>query len=258
MSNRVQIMGCPIDNLSMNETLQKIEGFIRSGGSHQHVVVNVDKLVKASKDPELRRIINECALVNVDGMPVVWASRLLGKPLKERVAGVDLFESLVKRAAEKGWRVFFLGAREEIVRGVKDLYEKNLPGLQVAGYRNGYWRSEEEATVVKLMGSSRPDLLFVAMSSPNKEQFLGRYQAEMKVPFAMGVGGSFDVVVGKVKRAPVWMRRCSLEWFFRFLQEPRRMFKRYFIDDMYFFWLLLKELLSKPTRLAGSNKNNGH
>ncbi len=96
------------------------------------------------------------------------------------------------------------------------------------------------------------------MSSPKKEQFLGRYQAEMKVPFAMGVGGSLDVVVGKVKRAPVWMRRCSLEWFFRFLQEPRRMFKRYFIDDMYFFWLLLKELLSKPTRLAGSNKNNGH
>ncbi len=102
MSNRVQIMGCPIDNLSMNETLQKIEGFIRSGGSHQHVVVNVDKLVKASKDPELHRIISECALVNVDGMPVVWVSRLLGNPLKERGAGVDLFESLVKRAAEKG------------------------------------------------------------------------------------------------------------------------------------------------------------
>src|SRR5467141_3570103 len=110
---RVEMMGCLIDNLSMEETLQKIEGFIGSGGYHQHVVVNVDKLVKASKDPELRRIINECALINVDGMPVVWASRLLGKPLKERVAGVDLFESLVKRAAKKGWRVFFLGAREE-------------------------------------------------------------------------------------------------------------------------------------------------
>lgn len=250
MSGRVEIMGCLIDNLSMEETLQKIEGFVRSGGPHQHVVVNVDKLVKASKDPELRRIINECALINVDGMPVVWASRLLGKRLKERVAGVDLFEFLVQRAAEKGWRVFFLGAQEEIVQGVKDLYEKKLPGLQVAGYRNGYWRSDEEATVVKLIAESRPDLLFVAISSPKKERFLGRYQAEMKVPFAMGVGGTFDVVVGNVKRAPMWMRRWGLEWFFRFLQEPRRMFKRYFIDDLYFFWLLLKEMFRKLTRVA--------
>jgi len=249
MSGRIEMMGCFIDNLSMEETLQKIEGFIRSGRPHQHVAVNVDKLSKASKDPELRRIINECALINVDGVPVVWASRLLGKPLKERVAGVDLFDSLVKRAAAKGWRVFFLGAEEAIVQGVKRLYENRLPGLQVAGVRNGYWRAEEEAKVVKLIADSRPDLLFVAISSPKKERFLGRYQAEMKVPFAMGVGGSFDVVVGKVKRAPIWMRRCGLEWFFRFLQEPRRMFKRYFIDDTYFFWLLLKELFRKSGRL---------
>jgi len=250
MNSRVEIMGCLIDNLSMEETLQKIESFIRSGRPHQHVVVNVDKLVKASRDPDLRRIINECALVNVDGMPVVWASRLLGKPLKERVAGVDLFESLVRRAAEKEWRLFFLGAREEVVRGVKNLYEKTLPALRIAGYRNGYWRPEEEAAVVKLIADSRPDLLFVAMSSPKKEQFLSRYQAEMKIPFAMGVGGTFDVVVGNVKRAPMWMRQWSMEWLFRFLQEPRRMFKRYFIDDMFFFWLLSRDLLRKLRRSA--------
>jgi len=248
--SRVEILGCAIDNLSMEETLQKIEGFIESGAPHQHVVVNVDKLVKASRDPDLRRIINECALINVDGMPGVWASRLLGKPLKERVAGVDLFESLVKRAAEKEWRVFFLGAREEIVRGVKNLYEKTLPDLQIAGYRNGYWKPEEEAAVVKLIADSRPGLLFVAISSPKKEQFLNKYQAEMRIPFAMGVGGTFDVVVGNVKRAPMWMRQWSLEWFFRFLQEPKRMFKRYFIDDMGFFWLLFKEFFRKATRLA--------
>ena len=243
MNGRIEMMGCLIDNLSMEETLQRIEAFIRSGLPHQHAAVNADKLRKASKDPELRRIINECALINVDGVPVVWASRLLGKPLKERVAGIDLFEFLVERAAERGWRVFFLGAQEEIVQAVKALYEKRFPRLQVAGYRNGYWRPEEEASVVRLIADSRPDLLFVAISSPKKEQFLGRYQAEMRVPFAMGVGGSFDIAVGKVKRAPMWMRQCGLEWFFRFLQEPRRMFKRYFIDGTYFFWLLLKELL---------------
>ena len=250
MSSRVEIMGCFIDNLSMEETLQKIESFIHSGRPHQHVVVNVDKVVKASKDPELRTIINQCALVNVDGMPVVWASRLLGKSLKERVAGVDLFEALVERSAAKGWRVFFLGAREEVVRAVRDLYGRKWPRLQIAGYRNGYWNEEEEAGVVRLIADSRPDLLFVAISSPKKEQFLGRHQAEMKVPFAMGVGGAFDVVAGELKRAPTWMQKCSLEWFYRFLQEPGRMFRRYFIDDVYFFWLLFKELSSKLRRIA--------
>ena len=124
VSTRVSIMGCSIDNYTMQETLDRIETFVRDGRPHQHVVVNVDKLVKASRDAELRRIINECALINVDGMPVVWASHLLGKPLKERVAGGDLFESLTRRPAEKGWRVFLLGAREEIVSGVKRAYEK--------------------------------------------------------------------------------------------------------------------------------------
>ena len=179
---RITLMGCQVDNLSMEETLGRIEGFIQSGKPHQHVVVNVDKLVKASRDPELRRIINECALVNADGMPVL------------------------------------------------------------AGWRNGYWKGEhEEAEVARQIRDSRADLLFVAISSPKKEQFLGKYQAEMKIPFAMGVGGTFDVAIGKVKRAPVWMQKSGLEWFYRFLQEPRRMFRRYFIDDMAFVWLFIKE-----------------
>jgi N-acetylglucosaminyldiphosphoundecaprenol N-acetyl-beta-D-mannosaminyltransferase len=241
MSERITMMGCEIDNLTMEQTLQKIDGFIQSGLPHQHVVVNVDKLVKASHDTELRRIINDCALINVDGMPVVWASRLLGKPLKERVAGVDLFEALMQRSARTGWRVFLLGAREEVVSEVKRQYELKYPGLTVAGYRNGYWKPEEEAGVVEQIREAKADLLFVAISSPKKEHFLGQYQAHMKIPFAMGVGGTFDVAVGRVKRAPLWMQRNGLEWFYRFLQEPRRMFRRYFIEDMAFVWLFLKE-----------------
>ena len=241
MNERIEMMGCQIDNLSMEETLGRVEQFIASGQPHQHVVVNVDKLVKASRDAELRQIINDCALINVDGMPVVWASRLLGKPLKARVAGVDLFEALMQRASAKNWRVFLLGAREEVVSGVKSIYETKYPGLVVAGYRNGYWKADEEAAVVEQVKAAQADLLFVAISSPKKEQFLGQYQAEMKIPFAMGVGGTFDVAVGRVKRAPLWMQNNGLEWFYRFLQEPRRMFKRYFVDDMAFFWLLVKE-----------------
>lgn len=242
MIERIEMMGCQIDNLSMAETLTKVEEFIASGEPHQHVVVNIDKIVKANKDPELRRIINECALISVDGVPVVWASRLLGKPLKERVNGTDLFELLVERAASKGWRVFFLGAREEVVVRVRQIYERQYPSLQIAGHRNGYWTAEEEAGVAQQIADSKADILFVAFSSPKKEHFLGKYQRLMQVPFAMGVGGSFDVIAGEYSRAPVWMQRSGLEWFHRFLQEPRRMFHRYFIEDMYFFWLLVKEL----------------
>jgi N-acetylglucosaminyldiphosphoundecaprenol N-acetyl-beta-D-mannosaminyltransferase len=230
----------------MQETLDKIAGFIRERTPHQHVVVNVDKLVKASRSPALRRIINACALVNVDGMPVVWAARLLGTPLKERVAGIDLFDALMQRAAQSGWRVFLLGAREEVVAGVATHYTKQLPSLTICGWRNGYWQGpQEEAQVAAQVRASRADLLFVAISSPQKEQFLDRQQEAMQVPFAMGVGGSFDVVVGKVKRAPRWMQRAGLEWFYRFLQEPRRMFRRYFLEDTVFFWLLLKELAQR-------------
>ncbi len=235
------MMGCQVDNLSMEETLAKVEEFIRSGQPHQHVVINVDKLVKASRDPALRRIINACALINVDGMPVVWASRLLGKPLKERVAGADLFEALMRRAGDKGWRVFLLGARDEVVQAVRAAYQRKYPQLVIAGCRDGYWSEAEEAAVAEQVRASRADLLFVAISSPKKEQFLGRWQGAMQVPFAMGVGGTFDVAIGRIRRAPLWMQKAGLEWFYRFLQEPKRMFRRYFIDDMAFIWLLIKE-----------------
>lgn len=240
-TERIRMMGCDIDNLTMEETLVTIEGFVDNGAPHQHVVVNVDKLVKAQRDPALRQIINGCALINVDGMPVVWASRLLGKPLKERVAGVDLFDALMVRAASRGWRAYLLGATEEVVNTVQARYAARFPDLQFAGWRNGYWSRDEEPAIVADIARSRADLLFVAMGSPKKEQFLGTYQATMRVPFAMGVGGSFDVAAGKVKRAPPWMQRSGLEWFYRFLQEPRRMFHRYFIEDMAFFGLLWHE-----------------
>jgi UDP-N-acetylglucosamine 2-epimerase (non-hydrolysing) len=239
---RVELMGCKVDNLSMQETLEVIDELVADGTPDQHVVVNVDKLVKARRDPELRRIVNSCSLISADGMPVVWASRLLGRPLKERVAGIDLFEALMERAARRGWRVFLLGARQEVVTQVKSNYERRYPGLVVAGYRNGYWKPQEEAAVAEQVRAARPHILFVAMSSPKKEQFLGRWQRYMRVPFAMGVGGTFDVSAGLVKRAPPWMQHSGLEWFYRFLQEPRRLFRRYFVESAPFFAMLAREL----------------
>lgn len=242
---KTTIMGCHIDNLSMEETLLAIDQFIISGQPHQHVVVNVDKLVKAGRDPQIREIINSCDLVNVDGMPVVWASRILGRPLKERVAGVDLFYRLIARAEQKHWRVYLLGAKDSVLTRTMEVLKAAHPNLIIAGRRDGYWADSEESVVVDNIRQARADLLFVAISSPKKEIFLGKYQKLMQVPFSMGVGGTFDIVAGLTKRAPQWMQRAGLEWFYRFLQEPRRMFRRYFIEDMYFFWLLTKELFSR-------------
>jgi N-acetylglucosaminyldiphosphoundecaprenol N-acetyl-beta-D-mannosaminyltransferase len=240
--NRVRVMGCEIDNLSMQETLDEIERMVNSDEYHQHVVVNVDKIVKANRNPELKHVINSCSLINVDGMPVVWASRILGKPLKERVTGIDLFCNLIELSEKRRWRVFLLGAQEEVVRIVVAVLKDKYPLLNIVGYRNGYWSDDEEQSIVEFVRDKKPDLLFVAISSPKKERFLGLYQPFMKVPFSMGVGGTFDVVAGITKRAPRWMQKMGLEWLYRFFQEPRRMFRRYFVEDIYFFWLLAKEL----------------
>ncbi len=250
---RKSILGCPVDDLDLDETLQEIEKMVESGSIHQHVVVNVDKLIKYHKDPELKRIINRCSLINVDGMPLLWASRLLGNPLKERVTGIDLFEKIFSLAAKKKWRLYFLGAMQEVVEIVVHLIKNQYKTIDICGYRNGYWTSEEEPYIVAKIRELQPHILFVGFSSPQKEFFLDRRLKDMAVPFVMGVGGSFDVLAGKTKRAPRWMQNIGLEWFYRFLQEPKRMFKRYFVDDIYFFWLFSKEfvytrILKKKTR----------
>ncbi len=232
MADRIEILGVPIDNLTVEETLQRIEEFIRSRRVHQHVVVNVDKIVKAQRDAKLREIIRSCDLINVDGQPVVWMSRWLGQPLKERVNGTDLMMALIERSAQKGYRPFFLGAKGEVVVKVVQALQARYPQLPVAGWHDGYWSAEEEPAVVEQIRRSGADILFVAISSPKKEMFLGKWKGELGVPFMMGVGGSFDVAAGCVKRAPRWMQKAGLEWLYRLMQEPARMWRRYLVDDM--------------------------
>jgi N-acetylglucosaminyldiphosphoundecaprenol N-acetyl-beta-D-mannosaminyltransferase len=246
----IVLMGCQIDNLTLAETLDRVELLIASGTPHEQVSINVDKIVHIQRDSRLREFVNRCALASPDGMPVVWASRLLGMPLKERVAGIDLFEALLARAARNGWRVYLLGAEESVVQAVRADCARRYPALAIAGVRNGYWRPGEEAAVAQAVRDARPDILFVALGSPAKENFLERWQPTMRVPFAMGVGGSFDVVAGRTRRAPRWMQRAGLEWFHRFLQEPRRMFARYFVRDLAFFVLLARELVRYRGRQA--------
>ena len=246
--DKVVLFGVPIDNLTLGETLDRIEEMIQNGATHQHVVVNVDKIVKLQADPELRKAILSCDLISADGQPIIWASRILQEPIKERVTGVDLFGSLVERCGERGYRPYFLGARQEIVERMASILRAEHPNLQIAGWRNGYWKPEEEQEVVADIRQAKPEILFVAMSSPKKELFLATWKQELSVPFVMGVGGTFDVVAGRVKRAPRWMQKWGLEWLFRLAQEPRRMWRRYLVEDMAFFRLVWREWRARRRR----------
>ena len=248
---KIEILGCPVDNVTMEEAINQISQFVHEKTVHQGVAINADKVIMAHKDHEIMEILRRTDLVYADGMPVIWASYLLGKPLKERVTGIDLFLRLAEHAAKTNWRIYLLGARQEVVEKTVEVLENRFPGIIIAGYRNGYWALEQEEGVAQEIARTKPDLLFVAITSPKKEQFLDAYQAKMGIPYAMGVGGSFDVVSGLVKRAPVWMQKTGMEWFYRFLQEPRRMFYRYFIKDMMFFALLAKAVF---LRMIGKSK----
>jgi N-acetylglucosaminyldiphosphoundecaprenol N-acetyl-beta-D-mannosaminyltransferase len=248
-NERVTILDCPIDNLTMSETIKRVNDLIIEGGVHQHVVVNVDKLVKLRNDENLKEIISSCDIINADGMPLVWASRFLGNRLKERVTGIDLMERLIKLASKKKYRIFFLGARKNVVKKVVNVFKNKYHNLEITGYRDGYWAAEEENTVARLIKNSKPDILFVAISSPKKEVFLNNYLDYMNVPFVMGVGGSFDVIAGLIKRAPEWMRNSGLEWLYRLVQEPRRMWKRYLIGNSIFIWCVIKEVFRNKYKM---------
>ena len=239
---RIYILNTFIDNLSMSETLHLIEQKVSVKEQIHHVVVNAGKIVTMQNDLQLRRSVNGSDLINADGQAVVWASRFLGKPLKERVAGIDLMTNLVDLANKKKYKIFFFGAEENIVRNVVEIYSKKYSSAIIAGYRNGYFKKENEKLIAKEIAESGANILFVAISSPAKENFLFENKVILsKINFIMGVGGSFDVVAGKVKRAPLFIQKIGLEWFYRFLQEPKRMWKRYLIGNSNFLLLVLKE-----------------
>ena len=244
----IRFLDCPMHPWTMEQTITEISRRMDTGQFTQHVVVNVAKLVNMRNDPQLREAVTSCDIINIDGMGVVWGARLLGHPVPERVAGIDLFFRLLELVIQRDESVFLLGAREEIVeRAVKRL-ESDHPKLSIAGYHHGYFWDDEES-VVERIHDSGATWLFVAITSPKKEQFIHRWRDRLGVGFAMGVGGTFDIIAGKTRRAPKWMQNWGLEWFYRILQEPRRMWKRYLVTNSRFLWLLIQEAFKKnPTR----------
>lgn len=224
----------------MNETVECCRGLIESGRFVQHVVLNASKVVMMRNDEPLMEIVRSCDLVNADGQSVVWAARLLGHRVPERVAGIDLMERLLTEAESSGWSVFFLGATDDVLAEFLAVVRDRLPDLVVAGARNGYF--DDDAGVSETIAASGARLLFVGISSPRKERFLFEQKDRLGDLFAMGVGGSFDVWAGRSSRAPEWMQRTGLEWLHRLLQEPRRMWKRYLIGNSRFVLEVLREM----------------
>ncbi len=226
----------------MDETLETIDEAIRSGRQIRHTCVNAGKIALMQDDPELFQNVVTSDVINPDGQAVVWASRILGKPLPERVSGIDLMVNVIKLAYQRSYKIFFFGAREEIIKRVVAIYSQQYSPEIIAGYRNGYFQEEEEPAIVEEIKNSGAKILFVGIKSPIKEGFLSQYKVELKqVSLIMGVGGAFDVVAGAVKRAPIWFQENGLEWFYRLIQEPGRMWKRYLIGNFRFIMLVLHE-----------------
>lgn len=243
--NRYPILNTYVNAISLDETVDEIEKIIARGVPTQHVVINASKVNLMEADPELASIVNECPLINADGASIVWAAKKLEVPLGERVTGIDLFQRLVGLASEKGYRIYLFGAKEEVVTKVKAIFEDMYPDIQIVGYRNGYFTEADEPQIVSDMAASGADMMFVAFSSPKKEYWVHKYIDQIGIPFVMGVGGSFDVVAGVTDRAPTWMQEHGLEWFYRFIQEPGRLWKRYIIGNLKFVALTYKYKFAK-------------
>lgn len=238
MAGKVELFGVPVDLLTIDETVARCDELIEQRRPVQHAFINAAETVMMVDVPGFRETLAACDIVNADGQSIIWAARLLGVALPGRVAGPDLMERLLELAEHKGYPVYFLGAKAEVLVDFEAAVMKLHPRLAIAGRHHGYFDDDE--AVADQIHDSGARLLFVAISSPRKEFFLSRNLERIGPLFAMGVGGSFDLVAGRLRRAPRWMQDAGLEWFFRLIQEPRRMWKRYLIGNARFLGLTLR------------------
>lgn len=241
-NKRIEILHTVIDVLTVEETIERVKEYIDEGCGLHLMGVNADKINMLNENERLKTIVNGCGIINADGASVVLASKYLKKPLPERVAGIDLMLDLVQLASREHYKVFLLGAKQEIVEKTKAVLLENNPGLEIVGIRNGYFKEENWGEVAEEIRKSGAQLVFVGITSPLKEYIVENFQKEQHLNCVfMGVGGSFDVISGSIPRAPIWMQKCNLEWLFRVMQEPKRLFKRYFVGNWKFIMEVVKE-----------------
>lgn len=241
MKERVNFMGIDIDPWTMSETVSQVENYIDNKKPLHLMGVNADKINQCFDDVEMKAIVNSCGITNADGASVVLAAKYLGIDIPERVAGIDLMQELLKKSEEKGYTVYFLGAKEEVLQKMIENFKTDYPNLKVVGSRNGYFQKEELGTIGQDITNTGAQIVFVGITSPNKEYFIEHFLKEGVNSVFMGVGGSFDVLSGTISRAPMWMQNANLEWLYRVYKEPRRLFKRYFVGNVTFIKRVLKE-----------------
>lgn len=238
MRQLVGILGVPVDVLDNVGVIDRLEQFITERRFHQVATANTDFLINALEDPELMHILREADLVIPDGMPLIWASRWLRAPLPERVTGADLVPSLAKLAAERGYRIFMLGAKPEVAKKARDKMEADNPGLEIVGCYSPPLASlleMDNKPILQQIHEAKPDILLVAFGNPKQEKWIYLNREELQeVPICIGIGGTFDFIAGNIVRAPEWMQRSGLEWLFRLGQEPKRLWKRYTRDVLQF------------------------
>lgn len=230
-NRRISLMGVSIDVIDMQQTIHLVEKYILTKTPLHLMGVNADKINEACQNNYMKNIINSCGVINADGASVILACKFLNKPLPERVAGIDLMMRLVERSEEKGYSIYLLGAREDIVKKTVEILKNKFSKLNIVGFRDGYFNESEWGEISEELILKKPDIVFVGITSPKKEYLIEYLQEKENSAVFMGVGGSFDVISGQISRAPLWMQRMGLEWLFRVMQEPRRLFKRYFLGN---------------------------
>lgn len=246
MRKLLVVLGTPIDAITMEEALDRVDEFIALGHAtnktHQIATVNADFVVKSLRDANLRRILMQADMATADGMPLVWGARLLGVPLQGRVTGVDMVSMMAERAAQKGHSIYLLGAAPGVAQRTADILQQRYPGLIIAGVDAPSFSAvrEGDPSILDACRAANPDILLVAFGNPKQEKWIHGHAAELAVPVMMGVGGTFDFIAGVTKRAPEWMQESGLEWFHRLASDPRRLWKRYVYDlfgfTVFFFW----------------------
>lgn len=234
--SRIKFMNTQIDNLTMAETLDAINDLINKRKCAYVVTPNVDHIVQLEKDTVLQSVYRDADLILTDGKPLIWISRWYGTPIKEKISGSDLFPMLCELSAQKGWRMFLLGAAEGVAQKAAENLQQKFPGLQIAGTYSppiGFEKNAQEMSKIELLiHTAHPDILIVGLGCPKQEKYIYHNRQKLGVPLSLGLGASIDFEAGRVKRAPKWMQKCGLEWAFRITQDPKRMFKRYLVDDL--------------------------
>ncbi len=241
---RMRFMNTEIDNLTMNEALDEIERLIEQNSNAYVVTPNVDHIIQLEQGGELCKVYKDADLILTDGKPLLWIAKWYRTPIKEKISGSDLFPKLCERAAQKKYSMFFLGAAEGVAARAADNLKERYRGLEIAGVYSpplGFEKDDEElAKIKKMIREASPHILIVGLGCPKQEIYIYQHRKSLDVPISLGLGASLDFEAGNVKRAPRWVSNLGFEWFYRFLKEPRRMFKRYFIDDMKIFYLAFK------------------